>query len=65
MSEIKLTGAIFYEEVQVNKWNPLGLKMQTRSESGQGWMLDINNLTPKDLRILANFLEQREKKTAS
>ena len=60
MTEKHLIGRIYYTEQKRSKFKPLGLDMITRNDMGQDWMLDINNLTPNELRILADFLEDRE-----
>lgn len=52
MSDEKLiSGRLFY-----------GVRVVSRNELGQGWGMDLENISPQDLRALADFIDQRMKK---
>lgn len=60
MSDEKLiSGRLFYTECKRSRY---GVRVVSRSENGQGWGMDLENITPQDLRILADFIDQRIKK---
>lgn len=56
--EILLTGRMYYTESKRRRY---GVSVVTRSELGQGWGMDLDNITPNDLRVLADFIEERIK----
>jgi len=53
------TGRVYYEEGSFGKYNPYGVSIVSRNSLGQGTGLDLYNLTPTDLRVIADFLEKR------
>lgn len=60
MSDEKLiSGRLFYTECKRSRY---GVRVVSRSEIGQGWGMDLENISPQDLRALADFIDQRMKK---
>ena len=59
MSDEKLiSGRMFYTECKRSKY---GVRVVSRTEHGQGWGMDLENITPQDLRALADFIDERMK----
>ncbi|MBQ0111537.1 MAG: hypothetical protein KBT03_00235 [Bacteroidales bacterium] len=55
--EVCLTGRVFVEKCRHSNY---GVKIISCTEFGQGWGMDLNNLTPNDLRVIADFLESED-----
>lgn len=63
MSEKLLVGNIFYTDDGLGMCNKKmygDLTVLTRNSIGQGWGFDLKNISPDDLRVLADFLEKRQ-----
>lgn len=54
MSEIKVSGNIYASKDSCSKDGEVYI---VRNKHGQGWGIDVNNVTPTDLRVLADRLE--------
>lgn len=39
-----------------------GAGVVSRNELGQGWGMELENISPQDLRAIADFIDQRMKK---
>jgi len=55
-SEIQISGNIF---AKPDRFEPEGEHYVIRSKFGQGWGLPVRNITPDDLRALADHIEKR------
>ena len=63
MSEKLLVGNIFYTDDGLGmtcKEKYGDLTVLTSNRIGQGWGFDLKNISPDDLRVLADFLEKRQ-----
>lgn len=51
-----ICGRLYYTKCKRSRY---GVRVVSRTEQGQGWGMDLENISIKDLRELADFLESR------
>ena len=65
MPERNLVGHIYVNDDDVLGCSQkYGVSAIVRNRGGQGLTLPLHNITPNDLRVLADYLEEKEKKVA-
>lgn len=61
MAEKHLIGNVYTDDADViGRSEKYGVSAIVRNRAGQGLTLPLDNLTPNDLRYLADFLEAQE-----
>ena len=53
-TEVCITGRVYARK---DSHSQCGISIVSYTEYGQGWGMDLTNITPNDLRVIADFLE--------